>query len=122
MRHCLILLFLLCSCHQSHLAVFTDTVSYENLASFHVGTPDPSLACPDRGQRLVISWSVTCPSPETTIRARIRFANLEETELVFALQEPRGHTSFNLLNGDYDRTGGILTYKVWLLGRGNAHR
>ena len=112
----LILLLLLTSCSHEYLAVFTDVISYENLASYHIDTPDPELFCPSYGQRLHISWSVPCPCPANLIiNARIRFTNLQEVEWVIPVTEPRGRVTHEILNEDYDTTGGVLTYKVDLL-------
>lgn len=108
-----IILLLLTGCSQNHLSVHTDFVGYETLASFHVGTPDPELYCPDYGQRLHIAWNLPCRA-ELVIRAYIRFKNLTETEWIIPLSEPRGRSTYILLNEDYDKTGGILTYKVEL--------
>lgn len=111
----LIPLFLLTSCAHERLSVYTEFISYENLASFHVGTPDPDLICPDYGQRITISWTVYRPTENTTLLAKIRFRNLEEVEWVVQIDQPRGHISYPLINQEYERTGGILSYKVYLM-------
>ena len=110
----LILVLLLTSCSSNYLSVYTDFVGIETLASFHVGTPDPELKCPSYGQRLHIAWCVPCPI-DLSIRARIRFANLQEVDWVFPVTLPRGRVTYVLLNEEYDTTGGILSYKVDLL-------
>lgn len=115
----IIILLLLTSCSSKYLAIHTDFISAENLASFHVGTPDPELYCPDYGQRLHIAWNVPCAA-SLAVHARIRFKNLEEIEWSFDLNEPRGIYSYVLLNKDYDNTGGILTYKVSLVNHASG--
>ena len=110
---CCFLLFLFTGCSQQHLAVHTDFVGYEHLASYHVGTPDPKLACPDYGQRLHIAWNVPCEA-DLVVKTRIRFKNLQETEWLFSLPAARGRAAWVVLNGDYEISGGILTYKVEL--------
>lgn len=110
----IITLLLLTGCSSNYLAIHTDFIGRESLASFHVGTPDPELNCPEYGQRLHIAWKVPCAA-NLAVHARIRFKNLEEVEWAFDLNEPRGITSYVLLNQDYDTTGGILTYKVTLV-------
>lgn len=107
----ILILILLTGCSQNQLAVHTDFMGYENLASFHVGTPDPELYCPDYGQRLHITWNVPCHT-DLVIRTTLRFKDLTETEWVLPLTEPRGRATYFLVNEAYDEKGGILTYKV----------
>ncbi|MCB1114550.1 MAG: hypothetical protein KDK62_07330 [Chlamydiia bacterium] len=108
-------LLILTSCVRDRLIVFTEVVSYENRASYHVCTPDPRLGCPDRGQRLFISWFLpNCYEPGL-IYAKIRFKNLQEIERVFPICDARGHMTYNVLNEDYCKTGGILTYQIFLM-------
>lgn len=119
MRSIIILLAcLFTSCNAPRLAIHTDFVGIESLASFYVGSPDPQLTCPDYGERLHIAWNVPC-SAHLAIHARIRFKNLTEIEWTFPLEKPRGRSTYILLNEDYDRSGGILTYKVTLVNETN---
>lgn len=114
MRHLILVLVLFTSCCQERLSVFTEMISYDALASYQVDTPDPCLACPDRGERLVISWNLPDPYEEAHIEARIRFKNLHEINFIFPLLEQRGHMTYNLFNQDYLSTGGILAYQIAL--------
>ena len=50
---------LLSSCVYERLSVYTDYVGLDSLASYHIGTPDPELANPHLGQRLLISWRLS---------------------------------------------------------------
>lgn len=115
MRYTLLALLFLTSCSRTQLIVFTDTVSYENLASFVVGTPDPLLDCPDKGERLVISWSLPCLCDDSRVYARVRFRNLKEVEISIPLEKDRGFITYNVINQDYKDSGGILTYRVFLM-------
>lgn len=121
MRHTLLgllCIFGLTSCME-RLSVHTEYLSYQNLASFHVGTPDPELCCPTVGQKLVISWSLPkffCSYNQLTLKIKIRFCNNEETEVTVRLNHLQGTYIYSLLNDDFFEKGGILTYKVDLLG------
>jgi hypothetical protein len=108
-------LILLTSCCNERLIVFTEVVSYEKLASFAVCTPDPALECPDRGQRLVISWFLPDCRAGGFIQGKIRFRNLEEIDVNFPIADARGHMTYELVNQDFCRTGGFLTYQLFLV-------
>lgn len=114
MRTLIAALLILTGCNRNHLFIHTDFVGYDSLASFHVGTPDPELACPDYGQQLHIAWFFPCDFPfeNLVIRAKIRFKNLKETEWILPIEKPRDRASYILLNEAYDETGGILSYKI----------
>ena len=49
------LLLLLTSCTEQRLAVQSQYIGLETLASYHVNTPDPHLNHPPIGERLIIS-------------------------------------------------------------------
>lgn len=109
------------SCSSSYLTVHTDYLSHKNLASYYVGTPDPRLNCPAIGERLIIYWSVPkeflC-SEDLHLEVTIRFRNREEIVEVFNIEKTRGTYVFSLINNDYFNRGGILTYKIDLIGGG----
>ena len=114
-------LSLLCSCQQSYLTVQTDYISYKNLASYYVGTPDPRLNCPLVGQRLIISWSV----PKTFmcyadlhLEIVIRFRNGQELTEFFDIEQKRGTYVYHIINDEYIEKQGILTYRIDIVGGG----
>ena len=99
------------------LSVHTDYVTIENLASYHVDTPDPLLYNPPIGQRLIVYWRV----PEKLVRQQalsllltLRFRNKEEVKETVFIDRPVGKTIYSLLDADYFEKRGILTYKVEL--------
>lgn len=114
-------IFFLCSCKQSYLTVQTDYLSYRNLASYYVGTPDPRMNCPPIGQRLIISWSVPksflCYE-DLHLEVTIRFRSRQEMTEFFTIGRNRGTYVYQLLNSDYLEKGGILSYKIYLVGSG----
>lgn len=110
-------------CTRQVLTVQTEFLSHENLASYHVRTPDPRLWSPPYGQRLIISWHLpahTGTVPQLQLSIKLRFYNhTEKTELV-DLDKNHGFYIYSLLNEDYCETKGILTYKVQLLSCGKV--
>jgi hypothetical protein len=108
-----------CCRSQTVLSVYTDYISQESLASFHVGTPDPRLDNPSIGQRLIISWAVPksflCLD-NLHLRITMRFRNREEVDETVPICKKSGTFIYSLINDDYIATQGILTYKVDLIG------
>ncbi|MGA8164674.1 MAG: hypothetical protein WB791_06575 [Waddliaceae bacterium] len=113
---------LLFGCGREVLSVYTDYVSCENLASYHVNTPDPCLEHPPFGQRLIVSWAlpkgIAKAADAFQLRITIRFGNREEVVKCFVLRKTIGTYLFSLLNEQYREKGGIVTYKIQLLEEG----
>lgn len=104
-------------CSRKNLEVQSTYVTYEDLASYHVGTPDPRKECPDTGQRLLVRWSLPkrCLVPDrSTLTLLIRYGDGEERHIVVNLKRPSGCLTYCLLNDDYFCRGGILTYKAYI--------
>ncbi|MGK5594880.1 MAG: hypothetical protein ACSNEK_05945 [Parachlamydiaceae bacterium] len=118
MRHSLVLVLLLLSgCAQQTLMVRTEYLSHEDLPSYKIGTPDPRLANPMIGQRLILSWNIppTIQSyPHLHIKLKVRFKNREESCLSFPIDRLQGLYIYPLLNEEYLVKDGILTYRVEL--------
>ncbi len=113
--------FLLSSCTCNLLTVHTDYVSRDNLASYHVGTPDPLLNNPPIGQRLLISWSLPKAYmyyESLHLEIHLRYRNREEATQTVDLLKNSGMIIFSLLNEAYFETEGILSYKIDLIGNG----
>lgn len=118
----LALLFVfLTGCSATYLSVHTDYLSHENLASYHVQTPDPRLNNPPIGQRLIITWSISQEYLELDdihLEVTLRFRNSEQITQNLDVFKRRGTYVYQLLNEDYIAKRGILTYKVDLVGNG----
>lgn len=115
------LVFLVSSCAPERISVHTEYITVENLASFHVNTPDFRKTCPNLGQKLIINWSL--PAEYLSYRnlslfLKVRFRNNVEDEVVIEVKKSDGTYIYYLLNDDYFDSGGILTYKVDLNGNG----
>lgn len=111
-------LLLLVGCRHQPLTLYTDYLTVERLASYHVNTPDPCLESPSVGQRLVASWNLRGNHPHRELLLTIRFRNLEEITQRISLTRPTGTYVYPLLNEEYFARGGIQTYKGELFEEG----
>lgn len=110
------------SCTSNHLAVYTDYLSNETLASYVVETPDPCLNHPNIGQRVIIIWTLKkchLSYQDLHLKIFIRFRNKKEIVLLHPIRHAKGTYVYTLLNQEYIDNGGILTYKVELMGNDN---
>ena len=110
-------------CAQERLSVQNHYISYKNLASYQVGTPDPCKKCPDYGHQLLITWSI----PEEWLEGERLFLNLDirfedktQENFSYPLTVVRGLKEYRLLNDAYDEKGGILSYKVEIVREGEV--
>ncbi len=112
MRYLILAALLLTGCGGKILMVQTDYLSHENLASFHVGTPDPRLRNPPLGQRLIVNWSIPHWNQLTpyTLTVKIRFKNGTSTEENLEIHKSKGTYVFSLLNEEYFAREGFKTY------------
>ncbi|MBS4167473.1 hypothetical protein [Parachlamydia sp. AcF125] len=116
----LLLLWIGCflpSCSRQILTVQTEYLCHENLASYHVRTPDPLLENPPIGQRLLISWQLPPSIRDTqdlTLHIELLFRDHTKETKVVPIQQKTGTYAYALLNADYSNKKGILTYKVQL--------
>lgn len=114
----LVLFFILFSCNQRPLIVQTQYLNRNSLASYHVGTPDPKLTNPDIGEQLIIQWALpknTALSHTLSLHIKIRFHNREEISRSIPVDQPSGTYVYTLLNQEFLKSRGILTYKVQLI-------
>jgi hypothetical protein len=101
-----------CGCQPRILSVQTEYLSHINLASFHVGTPDPRLRNPPLGQKLIVNWSLPSWDQDTAfeLTVKIRFKNGTSSTTSFAVTLPKGTFVFPLLNEEYFDKGGFKSY------------
>ena len=117
-----LLTLLLSGCQPSFLNVQTDYLTYKDLASFYVKTPDPRLSACNFGQRLIISWSLPkhfLKKEHLQLEVTLRFRNREEILEIIPIGKQRNTYVYPLLNEDYLEKGGILTYKIDLKDKEN---
>ncbi len=108
-----------CACYP--LSVQAQYIGRENLASYYVNTPDPHLTHPDIGQRLVINWSLPkeyLAYSDLYLFLKVRFRNHEEEEKNIPIKKASGTYLYYVLNEKFHQSGGLLTYKVDIIGDG----
>ncbi len=116
-------LALLFGCSRERLNVYTDYLSYKNLASYRVGTPDPLQNNPPTGQRLILSWNLTKNMLEKEnlhLELTVRFRNGEQISENISIFRRSGSYYYYLINDEFFEKKGILTYKVDLIGDGEV--
>lgn len=117
----LLLIGTLCAC-TSHekISAFSEYVNREDLASYLVGAPDPSLNCPTVGQRLYINWDLPkeYACQELQIKLYMRFRDRSDLVQSVQLNQTSGIYVFELLNDEYFSRKGFLTYKIELYANG----
>lgn len=120
----LILLFLAASsCVKQRLTAYTECIGVEDLASYHVCTPDPAHLHPNIGQRLVINWMLHENFLEFEclhLDVRIRLGNGKEVRQKVPIHHLFGSHIYSLVNEEYAEAKGIMTYKIELIGDGRV--
>lgn len=113
----LLLLSLSSCCTHEGLTVYSEYVTREELASYHVGTPDPRLSCPNVGQKIYINWKVceVDACKKLTLKLYLRFRDRTESTQTVELENSSGRYVFALLNEQFFERQGILSYKIDLL-------
>lgn len=117
------LLLLMSSCTCNHLSVHTAYINKQSLASYHVGTPDPRLCNPPIGERLIASWVLPqsyLKCQELHLEIVIHLMNKEKVCRSVPITRFSGTYVYELLNEEFFENGGILTYKVDLIGDGQV--
>ena len=119
-RKTLVFVFCLLSflgCNRQNLYIQSEYITYEDLASYHAGSPDPRKECPDTGQRLLVYWSLPkhCFVPEKSILTLLlRYGNGSERNITINLKRASGLFTYDLFNEEYFCQEGILTYKAYI--------
>lgn len=106
------------ACSRSPLSVRLDYLSHENLASYHVRTPDPRLYNPIIGERLVISWVLPedqLAAGDITLSVNIRLHDRSAITEEVPVCQATGSFSYTLINDAYFDTKGILSYRAKLI-------
>jgi len=113
----------LTSCSGADLSVRSEYYSREHLASVRVDTPDPRKDTNSFGQRLIINWKV---SEETFQKAplelvlHVMLKNGEEKTSKVLLSKREGQTFYTIFGNDYQKKGGLQSYKAELQSGGKV--
>ncbi len=109
----------LSACARDMLYVQNSYINRDSLASSHVGTPDPALANPTLGQRLLVRWVLSKSDfnsighPELLLD--LRFKSGQEDHIRFQLLEPRGLYTYQIVDEDFFNKGTIRTYQARIM-------
>jgi hypothetical protein len=117
------MLLLTTGCTLCTLQVRSEYINKQSLASVYVETPDPRKACPNLGEKVVIDWVLpksylNCQELKMVLTVRLK--NGEVHQMAFPITKFFGSSTYFLLNDDYFTSGGILTYKVDVVGDGTV--
>lgn len=115
----MIAFLLLTGCQRGMLNVYTEYISIKDLASYHVGTPDPRLYNPPFGEQLMINWKVPTPylaDSDLHLLLRVRYGNHEETIVKVPIKKKAGLYIFPLEGDAYCEKRGIQSYRIELRG------
>ncbi|MBI3236159.1 MAG: hypothetical protein HYZ48_00375 [Chlamydiales bacterium] len=104
-------------CEKYYASVTQQWIDVRYLASTHVKTPDPRQAHPPIGQMLVVDWRVpkSLLKKNPQVQLTMIFWDFTEKTICFPIEERMGWVTYSLLNEEYDKTGGIITYKAEIL-------
>ncbi len=107
-------LLLLNSCRPYYLSVCQEWIDVRYLASYHAGTPDPRLANPPVGQKLILDWRVPKEIYKRNPQVVLDLILWDYTtrQIRFPIRSRMDFATYRLLNEEYNKTGGILTYKA----------
>ncbi len=106
------------SCTRSTLSVETGYFTRKDLASYHVGTPDPNKQSPIFGQRLYIHWNVSDQELQgespLTLHLQVHLKKDGLIKKVVKVDKPKGEYVLPIVGEDYTVRGGLLSYNVAL--------
>jgi hypothetical protein len=112
-------LFLFCSFSTApYLEVRTEPLYPDYLAANQINTPDP---CWDYffGEQIVIYYKFPFSCRDSkNLALTIRYKNKEWEKRVFPLTRRKGYFIFRVVNDNYWKRGGLLSYKVELCAEG----
>jgi hypothetical protein len=109
-------------CQQYYLSVCQEWVDVRYLASTHVGTPDPRQDHPPIGQMLILDWRI----PKEIFKKKPEIVldlilwNYTQRQIHIPVKRPMDFATYRLFNEEYDKTGGILTYKAQIVTQDGA--
>jgi hypothetical protein len=113
----ILLMGALSGCGKYYISVCQQWVDVQYLASTNAGTPDPRKLKPPEGQMLVVDWrvpgAILKKHPQVVID--LIFWDYSTKQVRFPIKYGMGYVSYSLLDEEYLKTGGILTYKVEII-------
>jgi hypothetical protein len=110
-------LFFISGCRQYYLSVSQEWVDVRYLASSHVHTPDPRLQKPPVGQMLILDWRVPSDvlKKKPVVVLDLIFWDYTTKQIRYPVERRMDFATFRLLDEEYEKSGGILTYKAEMI-------
>ena len=107
-------LFLCFGCHKYHVTCQKQHVGRSSLASTFVKSPDPEQKNPPKGERLIVHWRVPeyAMKDPLTLSVHLIYKDLTQKIERFEIDRRFGYITYELINEEFKKTGGILTYKA----------
>jgi len=107
-------LFCVCGCEKCYLSILRERVDRSTLASTFVSSPDPRQHHPPIGQRLMIEWFLSSSlfKQELMLQLKVIYNNHSQKTLFYPINCRWGMVLYSLLDEEYHKSKGILTYKV----------
>ena len=106
------------SCQKYYVSVMDHKVSRSSLASTFAKTPDPRQYAPPKGEHLLIEWNLKEEVEEELIcNLSILFKNFEQKVSQYKISTRQDALSYFLLGEEFEKTKGILSYKVEILNQ-----
>ena len=109
------------SCGKYYLSVQQQWIDINYLASAQINTPDPRKNNPPLGQMLIVDWRVPSYILKQNPRIVIDLIFWDYTTKTVSLpvKGQMDYITYELLNEEYEKTGGILTYKARMVTEGD---
>ena len=113
----LLLLLALSSCGRYNVAVHQKKIDATSLASFGAETPDPKLKHPPYGQMLAVEWQIPLDllPKNPLVQLDVIFWDNIERHYVWPISHRKGYETLSIVNEEFERTGGVLTYRAKIL-------
>src|SRR3990167_6702673 len=112
----LALVFLM-SCQRHYVSVSQRWIDGPNLASAKANTPDPRAENAPLGQMIVVDWVLSRDmlKQHPHIELDVIYWDYTTKTFSFPIKERMDWVTYKCLNEDYEKTGGILTYRAKIL-------
>ncbi len=101
-------------CSKYYLSVQQQWIDINYLASVQVNTPDPRKAKPPLGQMLIIDWYIPSEilKQKPSVVLDLILWDYSAKTVTIPIKSQLNYTTYELLNEEYEKTEGILTYKA----------
>lgn len=101
-------------CSKYYLSVQHQWIDINYLASVQVNTPDPRKLNPPLGQMLIFDWYIPTRilKQNPSIVLDLILWDYTPKTITIPIKGQLNYTTYELLNEEYEKTGGILTYKA----------